>query len=103
MLHRFSARAIHREAQNGGGRFGGLEASYALSPLIARTTASVTCSVVALPPRSGVCSEGSAVTFSIAPHEPVGGGFLPKVFQHHGGGPKGADRVGDALAGDVER
>jgi hypothetical protein len=39
---------------------------YALSPAIAATTASVTCRVVAVPPRSGVCSAGSAVTRSIA-------------------------------------
>ena len=76
--------------------------AYALSPRIAPTTASVTCRVVAFPPRSGVCSDRSAVTFFYRPHELLGGGLLPEVLQHHGGRPEGADRVGDALAGYVE-
>ena len=35
-------------------------------------------------------------------HQQVGGGFLAEVFEHHRAGPEGGDRVGDALAGDVE-
>ena len=45
--------------------------------------ASVTCRVVALPPRSGVCSDGSAVTFSIARMSRSAAGRLAEMLQHH--------------------
>jgi transposase-like protein len=35
-------------------------------------------------------------------HQPLGSLPLAQVLQHHRGGPEGSDRVGDALAGDVE-
>ena len=67
----------------------------------AAMTASVTCRVVALPPRSGVCSGVGGHALD-RPHQPLGRGRLAQMLQHHRAGPEGADRVGDALAGDVE-
>src|SRR5437660_10012430 len=52
--------------------------SYILSPASASQTACVTCSVVALPPRSGVCSEGSAVMRSTARINRTAADFSPR-------------------------
>ena len=65
-------------------------------------TARVTSAVVAVPPRSGVCSDGSAVTRSIAFIRRAAAACLAQMLQHHHRGPERADRIGDALAGDVE-
>src|SRR5262245_50084370 len=35
-------------------------------------------------------------------HEPRGGGVLAEMVEHHDARPEGADRIGDALARDVE-
>src|SRR5215472_14897155 len=75
---------------------------YSLACHRASHTASATRFVVALPPRSGVCSEGSAVTCSTAFISRSAAGLLAQMLQHHRGGPEGSDWVGDTLAGDVE-
>ena len=71
-------------------------------PRTASHTARVTSSVVALPPRSGVMMPGGADLLHRA-HQQLGGGLLAEMLQHHRAGPEAGDRIGDALAGDVER
>ena len=71
-------------------------------PRTASHTARVTSAVVALPPRSGVMMP-AAQTCSTARISRLGGGLLAEMLQHHRAGPEAGDRIGDALAGDVER
>src|SRR4029077_14231607 len=35
-------------------------------------------------------------------HQALRGGWLPEMLQHHHGRPERADRIGDALADDIE-
>ena len=54
-----------------------------LSPRSASHTASVTCCVVALPPRSGVCRLGIGGDALDRPHQPGGRVLLAQVLEHH--------------------
>ena len=59
--------------------------------------------VVAVPPRSGVRTCPPATTRSMAPSDAVVQIAVAEVVEHQRAGPDRADRVGDALAGDVGR